>query len=367
MPSSGRMILAPRPRISCGSSAPSRPGRHSQAVALRLRQVQHVSQAGLAQIGRQLDLAVEPLGPLGQDLDHQDGPVGEVARLAAGDAHVGIVPVPATDLDHEVETVGTAGPAAKLRSQGRGGITGDRDVRIGAPRPSWRGGHRPSRTCWAAASTQATNASGVDRSGRITAVLIAAQPIRTAPARGSAPGPRWTCMRPSSAQRCSFGNTLPGLRSLAGSKAHFTAAAGRGPSRRTSAGIRSRFSTPTPCSPVSTPPTSTQRRRMSAPNASARSSSPARWRRRGSAGAGCRRRHGRRWRPAGRARPPSPRMRSALRPACRAGWCRPCSNNRARCGPRPGTRPCGPAQKRSRSSSLRRRGRWWRHAGAAIA
>ena len=40
------------------------------------------------------------------------------------------------------------------------------------------------------------------------------------------------------------------------------------------AGIRSRFSTPTPCSPVSTPPTSTQSRRMSAPNFSVRSSSP---------------------------------------------------------------------------------------------
>ena len=60
--------------------------------------------------------------------------------------------------------------------------------------------------------------------------------------------------------------------------------------------IRSRFSMPTPCSPVSTPPTLTQSRSISAPKASARSSSPAHWRRKGSEGGGCRRRRERHWR-----------------------------------------------------------------------
>ena len=39
---------------------------------------------------------------------------------------------------------------------------------------------------------------------------------------GKAVRPPCTCMRPSSAQRCSTGNTLPGLSSRAGSKAHLT-------------------------------------------------------------------------------------------------------------------------------------------------
>ena len=34
--------------------------------------------------------------------------------------------------------------------------------------------------------------------------------------------PPETCMRPSSAQRCSTGNTFPGLSSASGSKAHFS-------------------------------------------------------------------------------------------------------------------------------------------------
>src|SRR5690606_20176589 len=90
---------------------------------------------------------------------------------------------------------------------------------------------------------------------------------------GKAIWPRWTCMRPSSAQRCSCGNTLPGLSRWLGSKAHLTRICWLRSSSENISGIRSRFSTPTPCSPVSTPPTFTQSRRMSAPNASARSNS----------------------------------------------------------------------------------------------
>src|ERR687886_416801 len=86
--------------------------------------------------------------------------------------------------------------------------------------------------------------------------------------------PPLTCMRPSSAQRCSVGKTLPGLSSCSGSKAHFTRSCCARSTSLNIVGIRSRFSTPTPCSPVSTPPTSTHSFRISAPNSSALSSSP---------------------------------------------------------------------------------------------
>ena len=65
------------------------------------------------------------------------------------------------------------------------------------------------------------------------------------------------------------------------------------------------------------------------------------WRRTGSAGADCRRRHGRRWRRAGRTACDSSRIRPAPRPVVRAGSCRPCRYSRARSGRRRGTRPCG--------------------------
>ena len=69
-------------------------------------------------------------------------------------------------------------------------------------------------------------------------------------------------------------------------------------------------------------------------------SRPAGWRRRGSAGADCRRRRGTRWRRAARMCSDRSRIRAAPRPGGRAGSCRPCSNNRARCGRPPGTPPC---------------------------
>ena len=111
---------------------------------------------------------------------------------------------------------------------------------------------------------------------------------------------------------------------------------------RTSAGIRSRFSTPTPCSPVSTPPTSTHSFRISAPNASgafqfARLVGVVENQRMQIAVAGVKHvgdaqavflRH-----LASCARAPAA--------AWRAGWCRPCSNSPARCGRPPGTPPCG--------------------------
>ena len=119
---------------------------------------------------------------------------------------------------------------------------------------------------------------------------------------GNRCSPRWTCTRPSSAQRCSFGNTLPGLRIWAGSKAHLTRCCWFRSSSLNMVSIRSRFSTPTPCSPVSTPPTSTQSLQdVGAELLGGVAARPACWRRRGSAGAGCRRRRGRRWRRAGRA------------------------------------------------------------------
>src|SRR5258708_36821217 len=39
---------------------------------------------------------------------------------------------------------------------------------------------------------------------------------------GKANLPAWTCMRPSSGQRCRGGNTFPGLTSPSASKAHFS-------------------------------------------------------------------------------------------------------------------------------------------------
>jgi len=72
----------------------------------------------------------------------------------------------------------------------------------------------------------------------------------------------------------SSGKTLPGFSSQAGSNTSFTAICAAMSSAVNCAPIRSRFSTPTPCSPVRQPPTSTHRRRMSAPKASVFSRSP---------------------------------------------------------------------------------------------
>src|SRR3954468_14761240 len=85
--------------------------------------------------------------------------------------------------------------------------------------------------------------------------------------------PCFTCACPCSMQADKVGNTLPGLSRPPASKAHFSRCCCARSASENISGIRSRFSTPTPCSPVSTPPTLTHSRRISAPKASARSSS----------------------------------------------------------------------------------------------
>jgi hypothetical protein len=81
-------------------------------------------------------------------------------------------------------------------------------------------------------------------------------------------------MRPSSAQRCSCREHLAGIEQRVGIEGALDALLLLQVVLVNIDPIRSRFSTPTPCSPVSTPPTSTQSLRMSAPKSSARSSSP---------------------------------------------------------------------------------------------
>src|SRR5262249_50982509 len=85
---------------------------------------------------------------------------------------------------------------------------------------------------------------------------------------GSLP-PR-TCMRPYSAQRASVGTAFPGLSSIAGSNARFTARKSSSSSGRNWTHIWLIFSTPTPCSPVIVPPTSTHFSSTSAAKSSVR-------------------------------------------------------------------------------------------------
>src|SRR5690606_23431829 len=70
------------------------------------------------------------------------------------------------------------------------------------------------------------------------------------------------------------GKTLAGFSSQRGSNTSFTSICAARSAGAYWWPIRSRFSTPTPCSPVRQPPTSTQSFRISAPSASAFSSSP---------------------------------------------------------------------------------------------
>ena len=81
-----------------------------------------------------------------------------------------------------------------------------------------------------------------------------------------------TCMRPYSAQRCSVGITLPGFSSPLGSKACFSASICVRSSGLNCTHMLLSFSTPTPCSPVTVPPSATLVSRMSAPNSSQRCS-----------------------------------------------------------------------------------------------
>ena len=162
------------------------------------------------------------------------------------------------------------------------------------------------------------------------------------------------------------GNTLPGLSRPLASKAHFSRCCWLRSISENIAGIRSRFSTPTPCSPVSTPPTSTQSLQdvgaeRLRPLELARLVGIVQDQRMQIAVAGVEH--------VGDAQPVLLRQlahaREHLRQLARAGWCRPCSSSRARCGRPPGTPPCGrprtaAAPPRSWKPGRSRRGRPWR-------
>ena len=112
--------------------------------------------------------------------------------------------------------------------------------------------------------------------------------------------PPWTCIAPHSAQRCSVGHGLAGVEQPVGvERALHGVETRRAPAWPNCTHIWLIFSTPTPCSPVMVPPTSTQSSRISPPKASARSQFAGLVGVvTGSAGAGCRRRRGTRWRTA---------------------------------------------------------------------
>ena len=113
------------------------------------------------------------------------------------------------------------------------------------------------------------------------------------------------------------------------------------------------MSTPTPCSPVSEPPASMQTSRIAVASALGELglALDAR-RRRARAGAGCRRRRGRRSRRGGRTRRRARRSGAAPRAAASAARRRPGRSSSARSGPSPRTPTCGPRQMRARSSAV---------------
>src|ERR1700678_2222710 len=82
--------------------------------------------------------------------------------------------------------------------------------------------------------------------------------------------PRCTCILPYSAQRERVGITLPGFNISAGSKARFTAMNCSRSSGENCTHMELSFSTPTPCSPVTVPPSSRLASRISAPKSSQR-------------------------------------------------------------------------------------------------
>ena len=126
--------------------------------------------------------------------------------------------------------------------------------------------------------------------------------------RGTAPAPR--------RRAAASGRACPGLASPCGSKAlRKRCIAARSASLNIS-GIAHALSVPTPCSPVIEPPASTHASRIGCASSSARAACALdRVRRRGRAGAGCRRRRGRRCRRAGRALATARRCGAAPRQA----------------------------------------------------
>ena len=99
-----------------------------------------------------------------------------------------------------------------------------------------------------------------------------------------------------------------------------------------------------PCSPDSDPPSSTHSSAICAGQLLGALGLARRRRCRAPAGAGCRRRRGRRWPPAARPRRPSRRSGRAPRPAGCAAPRRPARSSPGRSGRPRRTRPCGPAR-----------------------
>src|SRR6185437_147386 len=93
---------------------------------------------------------------------------------------------------------------------------------------------------------------------------------------GNGNSPAWTCRPPYAAQRFSSGTALPGLSRPLGSNAALIAWNCVSSAEENWSHIWLIFSTPTPCSPVMVPPTSTHSLRISPPSFSTRSSSPGR-------------------------------------------------------------------------------------------
>ena len=166
---------------------------------------------------------------------------------------------------------------------------------------------------------------------------------RTAEYPGNATFPACTCMRPSSAQRCSVGNTLPGLSRPLRVEGAFEplllVEVDLGEHRRHQVAL---LDADAVLAGQHAADLDAELQDVGAELPRRAPARPACWRRRGSADADCRRRRGRRWRRAARSARDSSRMRlQHLRQLARAGWCRPCSSSRARCGRPPGTPPCG--------------------------
>ena len=210
------------------------------------------------------------------------------------------------------------------------------------------GDRRARRNRGRGGSTRSATSSGVGACARGDRWRSWRSSFRSAAAPDAAAAPWCTCILPNSAQREQRRHApCPGLsRPLRVERRLDAVEALELGSARTARTSPLSFSTPTPCSPVTVPPTSMHSSRMRSPNAiGLRDLAVACWRRTGSADAGCRRRRGTRSRTAAR----TPATSAAIcaqhvRAAPGAESCRRCSSNRARCGRPPETPPCGPTR-----------------------
>ena len=136
--------------------------------------------------------------------------------------------------------------------------------------------------------------------GRGTLILNAVT-LKTSECPGTAACPPETCMRPSSAQRRSCGNTFPGLSRWFGSKAHLTRICwSRSVCVEHFRHQVALFDADAVLAGEHAAHLHAQAQNVRAEILGLAPVRPACWRRRGSAGADCRRRHGRHWRRAGR-------------------------------------------------------------------